>query len=123
MADHNRDPFQGSDTDDQNRTSSEPTRKTDTLDSTWTTGINDSEVPHAGGSDVRTPAQAHDVSTLQQAELEGGNTEDNEPGLSEKGETIVRSEDTGVRVSGTSESSEYKIIPVSPQVRYFFVCR
>jgi len=117
MADHNRDPFQGSDTDDQNRTSSEPTRKTDTLDSTWMTGINDSELPHAGGSDVRTPAQAHDVSTLQQAELEGGNTEDNEPGLSEKGETIVRSEDTGVRVSGTSESSEYKIIPVSQHLR------
>lgn len=123
MADHNRDPFQGSDTEDQNRTSFEPTRKTDTLDSTWTTGTNESEVPHAGGSDFRTTVQAHDVSTLQRAALEGGDTEDTEPGLSEKGETMVQSEDTAVGVSGTSESSEYEIIPEIRQVIYFSVCR
>lgn len=116
MADHNRDPSLGSSTDDQTKNSSEPTPKADMLDRTWTTKLEDSEVPHVGDSIVYTPTEPEDVSTLQRAELEGGNTEDTEPGVSESGETIVQSEDTGVKESGTPGSSESEIIPVSQQV-------
>lgn len=117
MAHHNRDPSLGSDTDDQETPSSEPSRETDTLDRTWPTRVHDSEVPYVGDSLVRTTAQANDLSTLERAQLEEGDTEDTEPGLLERGNTIVQSEETEIGESGTFESSECELAPVNQPVR------